>query len=294
MDISLRPDPASGERRSSQRARRVTDTAVIGLPAWAERRSTTRRPPRVDTVSLVIPTKNEALNLATVLEHVPDAVTEVILVDGLSWDVTETMAAACKPDVRILEEVSPGKGNALRAGFAAAKGDIIVAMDADGSMSPGEITSLLYFLGHGFDFVKGSRFLLGGGSLDLTPIRRAGNRALVGLANHLYRTQLTDLCYGFFAFRSQFLDQLDLWSTGFEIETEITVRAVVMGLRMAEVPSMEFPRRSGVSNLHTFRDGARVLRTLYRERANVRRQSEASRGAGAGEQAERGGRRAAS
>ena len=220
MDTSRRPDSESSERRSPRRSRsrRITDTEVIGLPTWAERRSTTRQPPRLDTVSLVIPTKNEALNLATVLEHVPDAVTEVILVDGLSWDVTETMAAACKPDVHILEEVSPGKGNALRAGFTAAKGDIIVAMDADGSMSPGEITNLLYFLEHGFDFVKGSRFMLGGGSLDITPIRRAGNRALVGLANHLYRTQLTDLCYGFFGFRRQFLDHLDLCSTGFEIE----------------------------------------------------------------------------
>jgi glycosyltransferase involved in cell wall biosynthesis len=223
----------------------------------------------VDTVSLVIPAKNEARNLATVLEHVPDAICEVILVDGLSSDVTEAMAAACNPDVRIIKERSPGKGNALRAGFAAAQGDIIVAMDADGSMSPGEIPNLLYYLAHGFDFVKGSRFMVGGGSLDITPVRRVGNRALVGLANHLYRTQLTDLCYGLFAFRRQFLDHLDLRSTGFEIETEITARAVLMGLRVTEAPSMELPRRSGASNLHTFRDGVRVLRTLFREQARA-------------------------
>jgi hypothetical protein len=116
----------------------------------------------------------------------------------------------------------------------------------------------------------------------------------VSLANHLYRTQLTDLCYGFFGFRSQFLDHLDLCSTGFEIETEITVRAVVVGLRMAEVPSMELPRRSGVSNLHTFRDGVRVLRTLYRERASAQRQPGVKRGADRDERADDGGHRAAS
>ena len=103
-------------------------------------------------------------------------------------------------------------------------------MHADGSMSPSEIPNLLYFVEHGFDFVKGSRFMVGGASLDITPIRREGNRVLVGLANRLYRTQLTDLCHGLFAFR-QFLDELDLRYTGFEIETEITARAVLVGQR---------------------------------------------------------------
>jgi glycosyltransferase involved in cell wall biosynthesis len=265
-------DSESGEWRPPKRPELgpVTDKGQTELPRWAERRSTTRLPPHVVTVSLVIPTKNEALNLATVLNHVPDSVSEVILVDGLSSDVTEKMATLCYPDARIIEVPTPGKGNALRAGFAAARGDIIVAMDADGSMSPTEIPNLLYFLEHGFDFVKGSRFMVGGGSLDITPIRRAGNRALVGLANRLYRTQLTDLCYGLFAFRRAFLDDLDLRSTGFEIETEITARAVLIGLRVTEAPSMELPRRTGTSNLRTFRDGARVLQTLFHERARAK------------------------
>jgi glycosyltransferase involved in cell wall biosynthesis len=283
MDTSRQRDSESGERRSPNRSvlRPVTEHGETGLPRWAERRTTTRRPPRVDTVSLVIPTMNEARNLATVLDHVPDAVSEVILVDRSS-DVTETMATSCIPDVRIIEEPLPGKGNALRAGFAAAQGDIIVAMDADGSMSPSEIPNLLYLLEHGFDFVKGSRFIVGGGSLDITPLRRAGNRGLVILANHLYRTQLTDLCYGFFAFRRQYLDQLDLRSTGFEIETEITARAVLVGLRVTEAPSMELPRRSGVSNLHTFKDGMRVLRALIHEKERAKREPGGTMKAGRG------------
>jgi glycosyltransferase involved in cell wall biosynthesis len=243
-------------------------------PEWAERRTKTRQPPLVETVSLIIPAKNEARNLATVLEHVPDVVSEVILVDGRSNDVTRSMAKLCNSEVRIVQPAAKGKGNALRSGFDAARGDLIIAIDADGSMMPTEIPNMLYFLRHGYDFVKGSRFMLGGGSLDITPLRGLGNKVLCGMANQMFESKMTDLCYGYFGFRRQFLANLDLRSTGFEIETEITARALLIGLRMTEVPSMELPRRHGNSNLRTFRDGFRVLRTLYRERARASRDGE--------------------
>ena len=195
------------------------------LAGPARKRSTNRQAARRSTVSLVVPAKNEARNIASVLEHIPDCVDEVILVDGRSSDVTRLMAESCMPDIRIISESHPGKGNALRAGFAAAQHDIIVAMDADGSMSPAEIPQFVYFLDHGFDFVKGSRFVGGGGSLDITPLRKLGNRGLLMLANRFFDSQLTDLCYGFFAFRRRYLGHLGLSSEGFEIETELTVRA---------------------------------------------------------------------
>ena len=233
--------------------------------------ATGRSEPRRSTVSLVIPAKNEARNLATVLENLPDCVDEVILVDGRSSDVTQLMASTCRPGIRIIDESAAGKGHALRTGFEAARSDVIVAMDADGSMSPNEIHQIIYFMDHGFDFVKGSRFVAGGGSLDITPLRKLGNRALLLLANHLFETQLTDLCYGFFGFRRQYLKHLQLTSAGFEIETELTIRAVTAGLRIAEVPSLELPRRSGRSSLRSFPDGFRVLRTLLEERYEPRR-----------------------
>jgi hypothetical protein len=217
------------------------------------------------TVSLIIPTMNEARNVGDVLDRLPAIVTEVVLVDASS-DVTKLMARSYRPDIRIINEPAPGKGNALRAGLAAASGDVLVAMDADGSMSPEEIPRFVHPLTHGFDFTKGSRFMAGGGSLDITPIRRLGNKALVEAANALLGVRYTDLCYGFFAIRKLFLESLDLRSTGFEIETEIVVRAQLIGLRIAEVPSVELPRRNGVSNLRTVRDGTRVLRTLLTER----------------------------
>jgi Glycosyl transferase family 2 len=224
-----------------------------------------RRSQKRASVSLVIPAKNEARNLPTVLNQVPARVDEVILVDGHSTDVTQLMARSCMPDIRIVSQDQRGKGHALRAGFEAARGDIIVAMDADGSMAPEEIPHFVYFLEHGYDFVKGSRFVAGGGSLDLTPLRRLGNRGLLAVANALFRAKLTDLCYGYFAFYRRYLDHLDLVSSGFEIETELTVRALISGLRVAEIPSLEMPRRSGRSNLRSFPDGARVLRTILRE-----------------------------
>jgi hypothetical protein len=122
----------------------------------------------------------------------------------------------------------------------------------------------VHFLANGYDFVKGSRFISGGGSLDITLIRRLGNLFLLTAFNTVYNAHLSDLCYGFCAFHRRYLEHLRLSATGFEIEAEMTVRAMQAGLRIAEVPSLELPRRTGASNLHAIRDGIRVLRTVLR------------------------------
>ena len=216
------------------------------------------------SVSLVIPVRNEARNIASVLEQIADDVDEIILVDGNSTDVTVITARAYRPDLRIVPQEGAGKGSALRTGFRVATGDFIVMMDADGSMSPQEIRHYVHFLANGYDFVKGSRFISGGGSLDITLIRRLGNLFLLTAFNTVYDAHLTDLCYGFCAFHRRYLEHLRLSATGFEIEAEMTVRAMQAGLRIAEVPSLELPRRTGASNLHAIRDGVRVLRTVLR------------------------------
>jgi glycosyltransferase involved in cell wall biosynthesis len=218
-------------------------------------------------VSVVIPARNEAANITWVLSCMPESADEVIVVDGASTDGTAKLARACLPSVQVVAQSGSGKGDALRTGFQAARGEFIVMIDADGSMSPREIPHYLHFLQNGYDVVKGSRFIAGGGSLDISPLRRAGNRGLLTLTNLLYQATLTDLCYGFMAFRRQALELLDLRSSGFEIETELICRALLVGLRVAEVPTLELPRRSGLSQLRTFQDGRRVLRTLLRERA---------------------------
>jgi Glycosyl transferase family 2 len=219
-----------------------------------------------DTVSVVIPALNEERNIAWVLERIPEFVDEVVLVDGHSTDRTVEVARAVRPDIVVVIEHGAGKGAALRAGFAAASGDIIVMIDADGSMNPDEIDRFVTPLLNGYDLVKGSRFLDGAGSLDLTVLRRIGNQALTRVTNSLFLIRFSDLCYGFCSFRRDCLSALALTAHGFEIETELVVHAVKAGLRIAEVPSVELPRRCGKSNLRTFYDGKRVLRVLVRER----------------------------
>jgi glycosyltransferase involved in cell wall biosynthesis len=215
-------------------------------------------------VSVVIPTLDEQQNIAWVLDRLPSVVDEVIIVDGRSTDGTVEAAIAARSDVRVVLESTPGKGAALRAGFKAARGDVIVMLDADGSMHPGELTRYLDRIGAGYDLVKGSRFLPGGGTADISRLRAVGNLALLGFANRRFRCRFTELCYGFMALRRSALPRLRLTADGFEIETQIVASALREGLRIAEVPSFEAARRNGVSNLRTFRDGSRVLRELLR------------------------------
>jgi hypothetical protein len=154
------------------------------------------RPVR-DRLSLVAPARNKARDLALVLESIPERIDDVELVDGSSRNATVAMAVHCRPDIRVVPQGAPGKKAALRAGFEAATGDMTVMLDADGSMFPLEIPHFLWYLHHGFDFVKASRFVAGGGSADITCVRRLGNRSLLSLVNVLYEAHLTNLWYGF-------------------------------------------------------------------------------------------------
>jgi hypothetical protein len=224
-------------------------------------------------VSVIVPAKNEAKNLPWVLLRMPPLVDEVIVVDGQSTDGTAAIARAARADVRIVPDPGDGKGSALRAGFAAATGDSVVMLDADGSMDPAEITRYLALLAVGFEVVKGSRFMVGGGSSDITALRRFGNRVLCSAMNTLYRTRFSDLCYGYCAFRRSALPHLALSAEGFEIETEMTVHAVTAGLRICEVPSFEAPRGHGTTHLRTFRDGERVLRTVVQAKSSILRRA---------------------
>lgn len=217
-------------------------------------------------VSVVIPAKNEARNIGWVLERIPADVDEVILVDGRSTDGTVEVARRIRGDIIVVNDERPGKGAALRAGFQAATGTYVAMIDADGSMDPGEIPAMIALLDSGFDLVKGTRFAPGGGTADMSILRAAGNRGLLELSNILFGASHTDLCYGYAAFRRTHVLALELDAVGFEIETQLFLRATRQRLRVAEFPSFEAPRRYGTSNLNTFRDGWRVLQTIFRER----------------------------
>jgi glycosyltransferase involved in cell wall biosynthesis len=246
------------------------------IPDLAAADTTAGAPPRV---SVVIPTYNEARNLPHVFSLLPEDVHEVIVVDGRSVDDTIAVARSLRPDVRIVRQNRRGKGNAMACGFAAVTGDIVVMLDADGSADPREIPRFVQALVEGADYAKGTRFANGGGSADITRMRAWGNRWLNRSANLLFGTRYTDLCYGYNAFWEHCLAVLDLkpgdhdedrkrWGDGFEIETIINTRVAKAKLRIVEVPSFEFERIHGQSNLNTWRDGLRVLRALAVERVN--------------------------
>lgn len=244
-------------------------------------------------VSVIIPAMNEAKNLPHVLSQIPSWVHEVVLVDGRSTDGTLMVARALWPNrhivfrerrrrtntngtvlnerrgkgitLRLIMQERRGKGAALRSGFAAATGDIIVMLDADGSTDPSEIPAYVGALVSGADFAKGSRFLQGGGTTDMPVHRRLGNWGFVQMVRLLIGGRYTDLCYGYNAFWAWTVPWLQLDGDGFEIETMMNIRALQVGLQVVEVPSFEAERIHGVGNLRTFPDGYRVLKAILRE-----------------------------
>jgi glycosyltransferase involved in cell wall biosynthesis len=231
------------------------------------------------TVSVVIPALNEERNLPHVAARMPCDIDEIVVVDGHSIDQTAAVARELWPDGLHIEQTRKGKGNAVACGIAASTGDIIVMLDADGSTDPCEIPHYVGALISGADFAKGSRFIQGGGSADITRFRRYGNKGLNMLVNVLFSTKYTDLCYGYNAFWRHCLDSMRLpavhaigpqWGDGFEIETLINVRVAAKDLNIAEVCSYESQRIHGVSNLNAVTDGVRVLRTIRKEFAYSR------------------------
>ncbi len=218
------------------------------------------------TISVIIPTLNESANLPYVLNTIPRWVDEVIIVDGRSSDDTDRVARALRPDVRIIEQRRPGKGAALQAGFGAAKGKILIALDADGSMDGSAITAFRDALLAGADYVKGCRFCPGGGSSDITRLRRMGDRGICLLIRVLFGARYVDATYGYIGFWADQIDALGIDTDGFGVETLIGIRAHRAGLRTAEVPCFEAERIYGKSNLSAVRDGIRIVRVIIGER----------------------------
>ena len=270
VPVSLLPHPLDLLEAPAATPSEVGGVPLIDIEALAARGSTPyvgpdRRRDRRTQVSVVVPAINEAENIGHVLSRLPSDLHEVILVDGKSQDDTVEVARRTYPSIRVLTQSGRGKGDAFRTGFAAVTGNLVIMLDADGSADPAEIPRFVAALEAGADFAKGSRFLEGGGSADITPIRSLGNTFLSGFANLLHGTHFTDLCYGYNAFWARCLPFISVDAPGFEVETLINLRISGAGMKIAEVPSYESKRLYGQSNLKTFRDGFRVLGTILGE-----------------------------
>lgn len=220
-------------------------------------------------VSVIIPTRDESGVIGLVLKELPkNIIDEVIVIDGHSTDTTEEEAKAqLRPgkDKFILQK-KKGFGSALMQAFKAAKGDVIVILNADGSHNPKDIPSLLKKIQEGATYIIASRYSRGGRSDDDTTIRFIGNRTLTFLTNLLHGTNVTDSLFFYTAITRKGLNKLRLSSSGFEFCIEMLIKAHKAGLKFAEVPVIERRRFAGESKVNAFSAGWKILMVICREK----------------------------
>lgn len=217
--------------------------------------------------SVVLAALNEASTIETVVRGCYAALgadAEVIVVDDGSADDTAARARAAGARVFRLGR-NRGKGFAQRHGVQKARGEIVILLDADGQDDPADIPLLLDGL-RGADMVVGSRFLGERQPGAITPLNTAGNRALTALINRLFAARLTDTQAGFRALRRHSYLRCSPRAVGFDVETDVLLRALKLGLRVVEVPVSRAPRVTGRSRLRTVRDGTRILARIVRSR----------------------------
>ena len=203
-------------------------------------------------ITVVIPVYNEEGNIGIVTRRVRQVIghqNELLVVDDGSSDNT---LKELDPDVCTIlrHEVNKGKGQAMRTGIVAAKGDVTFFMGGDGQDDPSEIPLFLGAIKKGADFVIGSRFIGNLTEGSITKVNSFGNRLLTGLFNILYGVKLTDTQAEYKCVRTEKLKSLELLSDRYEIETEMIIRAMRKGYKITEVPVTRYPRQYGISNLY--------------------------------------------
>lgn len=240
----------------------------IGLPP--------RRWSTIPTLSIVIPALDEEENIPHVMQSIPYAAlakarceVEVIVVDNLSLDRTAEVAASLGATVVL--QAARGYGNAYHAGFAVARGDVIVTGDADCTYPFDAIPQLLDHLSDSsVDFLSTNRL----GRANRHSMKRShalGNHVLTATSRSFFRAPFRDSQSGMWIFRRSIWSHLDVRSGGMQFSQEIKNEAYLKGFRCAEVP-IEYRPRGGVVKLNAVRDGTRNLTqlTAHRLRADRR------------------------
>lgn len=202
-------------------------------------------------VTVIVPARNEAATVGTVVRECLNYAARVIVVEGGSIDRTAEAAAAA--GAVVVRDRGLGKGVALRLAAGHVDTPICVFVDADGSHDPIDIPMLVAPIKTGWaDHVTGSRLL--GGSDELHGggdefLRLAGSAFITYLINRRFGTRLSDSQNGFRAIRTGVFRQLDLRSRHTTIEMEMIMATLAAGFRMAEVPTHERPRAAGYSKI---------------------------------------------
>ncbi len=232
-------------------------------------------------ISVIIPAKNEEETIGAVLDdlnqtvaQMPNYETELICVDDHCTDATATIARSF--GARVVENKGKaGKGMALRAGFEAADGEILVMLDADYSHRAEELPRMLEGLTDGVGLVIGSRVV--GGSEEYTHVRALGNVFLSATLGLCTRRYLSDALNGFKVFRRDVFTDFRYTSKAFEMEIEIIANTMRKGYRIVEVSSNERARAGGEMKSRVVRHGTRfLLRILWEGIHGVKPQTQPS------------------
>lgn len=220
-------------------------------------------------ISVVIPCHNEEDGIAAVLDQMPSIVDEVVVVDNNSTDATAQVAAA--RGARVVAETRKGYGYAHKAGYAAARGDIIVTMDGDGTYPPDSVPLLVYvMLEEKVDFITARRWYSKQGGTK-SPIRLLGNAILSGTMMALYWKFIVDSQSGMWMFKREILEDLDLTSNGMALSEEIKIEAFTHpSVRAIEIP-IYYGERIGESKLNIWKDGFYNLFFLVKKRFMLRK-----------------------
>jgi glycosyltransferase involved in cell wall biosynthesis len=227
--------------------------------------------PKQMLVSIVIPVYNEELTVGNVIERVQATTSqmglnnEIIVVDDHSFD--KSLQVARTYPVRLYSLKSHvGKGMGLRAGFAKAKGDIIVTIDSDGSHRPEELQRVLApILQDKADLVIGSRYLHQK-NVATKKLNAFGVKLFNLLIQMFIGVFVTDSQSGYRAMKREILKKLHLKSGGYEIESEMLVKTAKGNYRVMEVPISFEQRTYGRSGVDPLRDGFRILLSIVSAR----------------------------
>ena len=227
--------------------------------------------------SIIVPVYNEQGNIGDLISKINLVLSEqdeLIVVNDGSSDNTETEIDNSKC-IKINLTQNMGKGYAMRKGIEKAKGDYIVFMGGDGQDDPQEINLLINEINNGFDYVIGSRFLNFEKSKDrfsnkaVLPVNEFGNKSITFLINLLFNKNITDSQSEFKCFVSSKLNELNLETNRFEIETELLIKSFRRNFKIKEVPVHRYERKHGISKLFNvpfgrFFFGLKVLRTIIK------------------------------
>ena len=221
-------------------------------------------------LSVVMPVYNEVETAEEIIRRVLEVPlrTQLIVVDDCSTDGTRELLIRLQQDLGftlLLQPRNQGKGGALRRGFEAVQGDLVVIQDADLEYSPEEFPALIELICQGrADVVYGSRFL--GRHRVFMFTHYAGNRLLTLITNVLYNTMLSDMETCYKVMRTEVLRSMRLESDGFGIEPELTAKIFKRGYRVYEVPITYDGRGYDEGKKITWRDGVVALWVLIKYR----------------------------